>query len=434
MTIEKADLVIVGAGPAGLAAAAEAARQNGKVVVVDEAPQPGGRLPSQIHREPRSSGHRSGSWSNGPATAERLTQEALNAGARILCGVSVWGIFPGWYVGVAPTDVSQSLANCPAGFDARAVLMATGACQNPLILPGWTLPGVITAGAVQTMINVHRVLPGHKAVIIGIDPLCLAAAQLLEAVGSKVLGVFLPPANGLLPGPASPQAAIRALAGYSAYAPGILTSLAAWAGKYLSALAAFCYPRGGVKIEGIPLKLRQAALSVSGTERAESVQIAALGSDGHIIDGSESQLAADVVITSAGLSPLTELTQVAGCSLHYLPEMGGWVPIHSDRFETTKAGLFIAGSISGVEGAGVAEIQGRIAGLAAADYLKLSDGDDLARDIKKHQKDMLDTRQAAIPFYPQIEDGRERMNQIWRETRNIPIITSLMWPGNTSVI
>src|SRR5210317_1641593 len=99
MTIEKVDLVIVGAGPAGLAAAAEAARQNGKVVVVDESPRPGGRLPSQIHREPRSAGHGSISWSNGAAKAEILANEAQNAGARILCGVSAWGIFPEWYVG-----------------------------------------------------------------------------------------------------------------------------------------------------------------------------------------------------------------------------------------------------------------------------------------------------------------------------------------------
>ena len=75
--------------------------------------------------------------------------------------------------------------DCPTGFETRAVLVATGAGQNPLILPGWTLPGVITAGAAQTMINVHRVLPGHQAVIIGIDPLGLAVAQLL---GSCVSG------------------------------------------------------------------------------------------------------------------------------------------------------------------------------------------------------------------------------------------------------
>jgi len=416
MKIEKVDLVIVGAGPAGLAAAAEVARQNGTVIVLDESPLPGGRLPSQIHREPRSAGHGSDSWSNGAAKAESLASEAQRVGARILCGVSVWGIFPDWYVAVAPADSSRLRRDLPHGFEARAVLVATGAGQNPLILPGWTLPGVITAGAAQTMINVHRILPGHQAVIIGIDPLCLAVAQLMGAVGAKVLGVFLPPANGLQAGPASPKAAIQALAEFSAYAPGILLALAAKAGKYMSTIAAACFPQRGMTIEGLPLRLRQFALSISGSQRAATVKIAALGSDGRQIPGSAEQLQADVVITSSGLSPLVELAQVAGCPLHHVPEMGGWVPVHNDRFETPRPGLFIAGSISGVEGAGVAEIQGRIAGLAAADYLKLADSERLERDIQGHQENIIEARQAAISFYPHIEAGRKRMRRIWHSS------------------
>jgi sarcosine oxidase subunit alpha len=426
MTIEKVDLVIIGAGPAGLAAAAEVARQNGTVVVLDESPRPGGRLPSQIHREPRSAGHGSMSWSNGAAKAEILTHEAQTAGARILCGVAAWGIFPDWYVGIAPTDSSRPMSDGPAGFEARAVLVATGAGQNPLILPGWTLPGVITAGAAQTMINVHRVLPGHQAVIIGIDPLCLAVAQLLRAVGAEVLGVFLPPANGLQPGPTSPKAAIQTLAELSAYAPGILMSLAAKAGKYMSTLAAACFPQGGLKIEGFPLMLRQAAMSISGLKRAETVEIAALSSGGQVKPGSETQLQADIVITSSGLSPLVELAQLAGCPLHFVPEMGGWVPVHSDRFETPLPGLFIAGSISGVEGAGVAEIQGRIAGLTAAEYLNLADRKVLERDIQKHRKNAIEARQAAIPFYPQIEEGRARMNRIYQGWPKNPVKSSVL--------
>ncbi|CAB1065686.1 Sarcosine oxidase alpha subunit (EC [Olavius sp. associated proteobacterium Delta 1] len=415
MAIEKVDLVIVGAGPAGLAAAAEVSRHNGNVIVLDESPRPGGRLPSQMHREPRSAGHGSLSWSNGAAKAETLVNEAQNAGARIHCGVAAWGIFPDWYVGIAPTDASRPMRDCPAGFETRAVLVAAGACQNPLILPGWTLPGVITAGAAQTMINVHRVLPGHKAVIIGIDPLCLAVAQLLIAVGAEVLGVFLPPANGLQSGPTSPKAAIRTLAGFSAYAPGFLMTLAAKAGKYMSTLAAAGFPRRGIKIDGLPLMLRQAALSISGLERAQAVKTAALSSDGCLKSGSEIQLQTDIVITSSGLSPLAELAHLAGCPLHHIPEMGGWVPVHNDRFETPRPGIFIAGSISGVEGAAVAEIQGRIAGLAAASYLKLAAEEDLERNRRRHQKNIIEARQTAIPFYPQIETGRARMNRIWQE-------------------
>ena len=416
MAIEETDLVIIGAGPAGLAAAREAARHGGKVVVLDEAPQPGGRLPSQMHREPRSAGHGAGTWSNGAATARSLAEAAADSGARILCGMTVWGIFPDWYVAVAPTDSSLASKHIPSGFEARAVLIATGAVQNSLLLPGWTLPGVITAGAAQTMINVHKVLPGRPAVIIGVDPLCLAVAQLMGAVGGEVSGIFLPPDNGLQFGSTTTKSAIQAMAEYSAYAPNVLVELLARAGKYMSTIAAACFPPWGVTIGGIPLMLRRSALSIGGSTRAEHVKIAALGLDGRCRPHSERIVPADVVITSSGLSPLVELAQLAGCPLQHIPEMGGWIPVHNERLETPLPGVFIAGSISGVEGAGIAEIQGRIAGLAAAVYLKLADNNGLSQQIFSYQQRISETRRSTIPFYPLIEDGRTRMNQIWHSS------------------
>ena len=414
MAIEKVDLVVVGAGPAGLAAAAEAARRGAGVVVLDESPLPGGRLPAQIHREPRQPGTGQGRWSNGAARAEYLVNAAKNAGVRILCGSLVWGIFPGWFVACAPTDVHRSKNPLPTGFDARAVVIATGAFQNSLVLPGWTLPGVITAGAAQTMINVHRILPGQNAVIIGVDPLSLSIAQLMRAVGAGVAGVFLPPSNGLQFGPTSPRTAVQRLAELAAAASGIRMTLAAAAGKYMSALAAGCFPVRGLNIEGIPLMLRRSVLSINGSERVKNVTIAALEVNGTLKSGSEKQFEADVVITSAGLSPLVELAQVAGCPLAHVPEMGGWVPVHNDRFQTPRPGLFIAGSISGVEGAGVAEIQGRIAGMAAAGCLESAAGQGLAKEIQNQQQQLITARQTAISFYPQIEAGRARMKCIWQ--------------------
>jgi sarcosine oxidase subunit alpha len=414
MAIEKVDLVVVGAGPAGLAAATEAAQRGARVVVLDESPLPGGRLPGQIHREPRQSVAGPRRWSNGAVRADYLVNAAHGAGVRIVCGASVWGVFPGWFVACAPTDACRIENPLPTGFDTRAVVIATGAFQNSLALPGWTLPGVITAGAAQTMINVHRILPGQNAVIIGIDPLSLAVAQLMRAVGAGVGGVFLPPVNGLQFGPASPRDAVQILADLAADASGIRMTLAAVVGKYLSRWVAACFPVRGLNIEGVPLMLRRSVLSISGSQRVESVTIAALGVNGTLKPGSEQQFEADVVITSAGLSPLVELVQVAGCPLTHVPEMGGWVPVHSDRFQTPRPGLFIAGSISGVEGAGVAEIQGRIAGMAAAGYLEFTTDKGLQEDIQNQQQKLITARQATISFYPQIEAGRARMNRIWQ--------------------
>jgi succinate dehydrogenase/fumarate reductase flavoprotein subunit len=99
-----------------------------------------------------------------------------------------------------------------------------------------------------------------------------------------------------------------------------------------------------------------------------------------------------------------------------------WVPVHNERFETPLPGVFIAGSITGVEGAGVAEVQGRIAGLAAAGFLKLAAKSDLEGEIYQYQKDMIKARQSAIPFYPQIEAGRAQLNRIRHEWAKSPTI------------
>jgi sarcosine oxidase subunit alpha len=415
MAIEKADLVIIGAGPAGLAAAAEVARCHGKVIVLDELSIPGGRLASQIHPEPGQTRGQSKRWSNGSARAAQLVKEAKENGAKIQCGVSVWGIFPDWHVAVTPAYPGAAHNGSPIGYDARAVLIATGATQNPLILPGWTLPGVITAGAAQTMINVHRILPGKKAAIIGIDPLSLSVAQLLGAVGGDVLGVFLPPANGLQFGPSSPQAAIEKLSQFSEYAPSAGLAVLAKLSKYISSLAARCFPPGGIKAADVPLMLRQAALSVDGWQQVEKLTLATLRSNGNVKNGTERQLMTDVVITSAGLSPLVELAQVAGCPLFYIAELGGWVPLHNDRFETPLKGLFVTGSITGVEGAAVAESQGRVAGVSVAAYLELAGASQLERDLKVQKAAVSRARKEAIAFYPDIEAGRKRMASLWPE-------------------
>ena len=414
MTIEKVDLVIVGAGPAGLAAAAEVARREASVVVLDESPIPGGRLPGQIHPLPVRFGTGQRQWSNGAETAAQLVNRAQKSGARILCGASVWGIFPDWYVGIVPTAPSAESNTLPAGIETRAVLIATGATQNPLILPGWTLPGVMTAGAAQTMINVHRILPGERAVVVGIDPLSMSVAHLMAKVGIRVLGVFLPPDNGLQFGPASLRAAIHGLSRFGAFAP--TTALAALTGlsKYLSKLTAALFPYNGVDIEGVRLRLRQTVVAIEGGDRALMVQLADVRSHGQLVTGNRIPLATDVVITSNGLAPLAELAQVAGCPLDWIPDLGGWVPLHNDRLETPLPGLFVAGSITGVEGAPVAEAQGRVAGVAVSGYLQSIAASDLENDLRIFKQSVMKARKDAIAFYPDIEAGRATMARRWQ--------------------
>lgn len=410
MVGESVDIAIVGAGPAGLAAAAELAAHGAGVVVLDEAPIPGGRLPCQIHPLPGRTNGSTRQWSEGAVRAADLIDAAKQAGARIICGASVWGIFSGWHLAVAPTDQHSPANNLPAGFNSRAVIIATGAAQKPLVMNGWTLPGVITAGAAQTLINVHHVLPGINAAVVGLDPLSLAAALLMSKAGASVQGILLPPPNGLQPEPVSPAAGIKTLARFSDYAPSRPVALIGKIAGKISRLAAALYPESGVEIDGIRLFLRKAAVAVHGENRAEKIEVGGLAAGGGITSHHTEKWPVDVVITSAGLSPLTDLVQVAGSPLVHIPDLGGWVPVHNQGMETPLKGLFVAGSITGVEGSEVAEELGRLAGVSAAAYLGMVSASNAKEAVKKHQAAVQSARKRSLPLLPDIEKGRSQMS------------------------
>ncbi|MDU5951034.1 MAG: NAD(P)/FAD-dependent oxidoreductase, partial [Paenibacillus macerans] len=134
------DLLIVGAGPAGLSAAAEAAGHGLGVVVLDEFPEPGGRMLGQFHEE-------KGHWWVGRREAEQLLEKCAALGVEIRCGISVYGM--------ARQDDRWVVRTTGGALAAANVLLATGAAEIPRPCPGWTLPGVMSIGAAQVLANVH---------------------------------------------------------------------------------------------------------------------------------------------------------------------------------------------------------------------------------------------------------------------------------------
>ncbi len=166
------EIAVVGGGPAGLVAAIEARNCGAQVTLIDENQRPGGQLFKQIHKFFGSQEHRAGV--RGYSIGKQLLRDCQKAEVDVMLETVVWGVFEGNRLGLANSNGSFTMK-------ADRIILTTGASENPLAFPGWTLPGVMGAGAVQTMMNVHRVLPGRRALMIGSGNVGLIVAyQLLQ--------------------------------------------------------------------------------------------------------------------------------------------------------------------------------------------------------------------------------------------------------------
>ncbi|PFD41746.1 NAD(P)/FAD-dependent oxidoreductase [Bacillus cereus] len=397
------DVIIIGAGPAGLSASISCARFGLKVLVIDEFMKPGGRLLGQLHQEP------TGEWWNGIKESKRLHEEAESLSVHIRCGVSVYNLDRdenNWFV---HTNIGT--------LEAPFVLLATGAAEYSIPLPGWTLPGVMSIGAAQVMTNVHRVQVGKKGIIIGANILSFAILSELQLAGITVDHIVLPEKSELSQKAGEPEEVLNSLLNAAHLAPSAILRIGSHFMKYdwVRKAGLTFYPNSGMKINGTPLHLRKAALEIIGTDQVEGVRVANIDSKGNVINGSEKIYEADFVCIAGGLYPLAELAAVAGCPFHYISELGGHVPLHSETMETPLPGLFVAGNITGIESGKIAMAQGTVASLSIAKYASKK------RDIVDQQlshaiQNVHFVRQkSAIQFNPMVDIGRRKMNEIWRD-------------------
>ena len=322
-TISLTDVMIVGAGPAGLTAAIEAARAGARVLLIDENALPGGQLFKQIHKFFGSREHRAGVRGMDIGTA--LLRETADLGIEVWLGAEVCGIYPDKSVWIIRDGRDSTVVK------ARTIILATGAVENAVTFPGWTLPGVMGAGAAQTMININRVLPGRNILMLGSGNVGVIVAYQLMQAGANVVAIL---------------EAAPTLGGY-----GVHTAK--------------------VRRAGVPFFVSHTIKEVRGTERVEQVVIEEIDDAWKPVQGTEKTLAADTVCIAVGLTPLAELAWLAGCSFDYVPSMGGHIPRHNEKLETTVAGVYVAGDIAGIEEASTAMEEGRLAGINAAASLGL---------------------------------------------------------------
>ncbi|GAB1584429.1 FAD-dependent oxidoreductase [Phyllobacterium phragmitis] len=348
------DLAIVGAGPAGLSAAIEAAAAGFSIVVIDENIAPGGQIYRAITKNKREDqGFLGEDYWNGRAIADAFLQSATHYAPA----TTVWSLDPS-----APDDhpgdatLGVSLGGVARMFRAGAVIIATGAMERPMPVPGWTLPGVMSAGAAQIALKSISGIPRGKTVLAGCGPLLyLLAAQLLEA-GADV--------TALLDTSDRRQrfAALRHL-------PDFLRS--PYAAKGLSLL--FQVRRRTRVISSVT------ALAIKGGRKAEAVTF-------QTGKGVET-IAADCVLLHQGVIPSINLASAAGCAIDWNERQRAFEPRTDRQGRTSMRGVFVAGDGAGIGGAQHAAVSGRISALAALADLGLAPSAETVRRLQKLERE-----------------------------------------------
>ncbi len=344
------DVVIIGAGPAGLAAATRLADSGLRVVVLDEQPRVGGQIMRQPPRE-----FRVRDWMDDAAYRPLKSLVArAEAESRIdwKLGCAVWGLFRS----TRPQggfDVRYVQGNRSEALYSPRVLIAAGCTEMPAPFPGWQLPGVMGAGALQSFYKSQQLVVGRRIVLAGSHPLLLVVAQQLARAGGEVAGVFFAqPWQRVLEGLKQPGALLSG-------APLLLQAT-----RLLLDL----------RRRGIPLHFSACVTAARGADRLEAVEWASV-EGGLPRHDARQALACDALGVSYGFLPATELARLAGATA--MPAEGGGWSVRSDADGRTDVpGLQVAGEQTGIKGAAAALVEGRLAALALLADLGLIPPDD----------------------------------------------------------
>jgi len=346
------DLAIIGAGPAGMAAALEAVNHGLDVQVLNEGPAPGGRIYHAL--EHLSEHHPQDVTRLGSDYAEglNLIQAFRQSGAKLLNGAGVFRLDADGMIWLTHNEAARTVK-------AKAVLIATGAMERPVPIPAWTLPGVMSAGAAQMLLKGDGMIPSGPIVLAGCGPLLiLAACQLLDA-GADVKAVVdtLNPAD------------------YLASVPALLGAMRSPAPLFKGIALRMKLARSGVAlISGAT------SLSISGFDHATGVMV-----DCHY-------LPADPILLHDGVFPDTQLSRQVGCEHVWNDAQRCWHPSVDEWGESSLKNIYIAGDGGGIAGALAARCSGHLSALNIALQLGKIDQtvrDKLARPWQKaHRKHM----------------------------------------------
>ncbi len=359
------DVVVIGGGPAGMAAAGAAAADGARVVLLDAEARLGGQYWRHGVAGVGAQHHGLDAWHTLSAGVSRATAAGT---LEVRSRHRVWRIDPAGERAIAVHAVTGG-HELPDGVEERAVtltaaavVIATGAHDRVLPFPGWDLPGVLTAGGAQALLKEHGVVAGRRVVVAGTGPFLLSLAAGLVHAGAEVVGVY-------------EAGDARGWARRWRSATSVPQALIEGA-QYAATLAR----------QRVPVRARHAVVAARGRERLEAVELVRLNGQGRAVPGSARWVRCDALATGWGFTPRLELAQQAGCTVGASTAVGpaaGPAVIADTEGRTAVPGVFVAGEVGGVGGASLAEVTGRLAGAAAGAWARgvpvALDGADLAR-------------------------------------------------------
>ncbi|MFZ5353148.1 MAG: NAD(P)/FAD-dependent oxidoreductase [Bacillota bacterium] len=313
------EILVIGGGPAGLCAAIAAAQSGARVTIAERNDNLGGQLEKQTHMFFGSQKQYASIRGIDIAGILIRQLEEFKENVNIMLNATVIGMYEDGILTIEQNDKYIKIKP-------QAVIVATGASEKFLAFPNNDLPGIYGAGAVQTLANVHGVLPGKSIVMVGAGNIGLIVSYQLIQAGIQVKAII----------DAAPK-----IGGYLVHA-------------------------SKIRRMGVPIMTGYTVKYAHGKDKLEKVTIVKLDENWQPVSGSEIDIEADVLCISVGLSPLAELLWQVGCKMKFVPELGGHVPMRNENLETSVENVFVAGDVGGVEEASSAMVEGRLAGLCAA--------------------------------------------------------------------
>lgn len=321
------DVAVIGCGPAGMSAASEAQRHGLTTVLIDEQVRPGGQIYRNVGASSLAMKKILGS---DYVYGQRIVDEFISSGTVHLKGASVWDIDKASVIQYLKNGRSESVS-------ARSIILATGAMERPSPMPGWTLPGVMNAGAVQIMMKTSAIAPTGPVVLVGCGPLILLVANQLLDAGTEIAGII----------DTSRKAKILSL---TKFVPGVLRS---WGDLYkgLSLL-------WRLRQSSIPTWRADGVVAISGDETSKRVSFKS--------DGMDRKVEGKTILLHHGVIPSTQITRMLGLEHVWNSDQMAWQARLGRFGQSSHDKVFVAGDGGGIAGARAAESSGKLAAIGAA--------------------------------------------------------------------